>query len=489
MQWHVSWSWKTLEAEATNAQELELIENLQALLDIKEARFLFQQLERLETPDQIKELDSYQAQQNAWGGSFYGVLPEQTFALSPPVDFCTTLRAGYELAKTRAENQKALVENYAMWPTQFCNAPFPNLTQRPVPETWSLTLELEALTRLLDLFGNDIATAREAQEISHLSCFTEMIKHRASLGYLPRPWVSAERLGHFIQQASSQTPLDRIWKWLHPQNFFDLAGVYRDQDRYRELVETLREHTSEITAHILGTLAAFVPAHMHTRPFIEKVCFTIGWGIAGWATAAVAGMNIEHFKDDYPRLLTTLTHELFHQLQLHICPLDPELEGKPNEIEDLAAFPFADERDRKFYEILTYLVLEGTATHVAPSHEPKDKAAHIDHGMELLRQSYTALYKDTDLEKAEAILNQGLKSNGPFYWLGCHMTAQIVNREGRVAVGKWLSTGSPAFLKHYLGLEVRTNRYPGEAVAAKIAALEKEMNEIRNRAEEKGMTL
>jgi hypothetical protein len=215
---------------------------------------------------------------------------------------------------------------------------------------------------------------------------------------------------------------------------------------------------------------------MRQEPFRDRVSFTIGWGIAGWATQATAGINLEHYKDDYERLLQTLTHETFHRFQLRVCPANPTVRGKARLFEDLTRFPFPDERDRKFYKVISYIFLEGTATFVAPSHPPEDLEASRRRGIELLRECFAAIYEHGDLGKADELVNEGLKSNGPFYWLGAHMAERLVTEYGSEGLGCSLEEGSPGFFAKYLSAEPSAGLRLGREIEGKIRELAAQIN-------------
>ncbi|MFQ6118196.1 MAG: DUF5700 domain-containing putative Zn-dependent protease, partial [Candidatus Bipolaricaulia bacterium] len=310
-----------------------------------------------------------------------------------------------------------------------------------------------AIRGVLELFRKDEVTLEEAAAVAALPAFREMIQHRRDLGYLPEPLVTEEGLARLLRHAASRAPLEMIWKWLSSQNLFDLADVFMHRAEYEVLVETLEAHAEEIAVHILGTIAQYATEEMRKEPFHDRVSFTVGWGIAGWATKATGGINLEHYKEDYDRLLITLTHETFHRFQLRVCLADPTVGERARSFEDLTRFPFPDERDRKFYEIISYIFLEGAATFVAPSHPPTDLEASIRQGAELLRECFEAIYHKRDLERAEELLNEGLKSNGPFYWGGAHMAEKIVGKYGNAGLGQSLQEGSPGFFLRYCSIE------------------------------------
>lgn len=467
------WDWATLEVHAAQAGGLAELAELKKLLLPEDARFLFEQLSGLSDPTEIQELRHYQRMQEEWGGSFYGMLPEQLVEEDIPVpdDFSSLLRTALLLAQVRARNLEALKQVNPDYPLEFKKQPFPALTVQTRPANWDLELDLSGIRRVLELFQKGEVTPEEAAAVAALPAFREMIRHRRNLGYLPEPLITQEGLARLLQRAASRAPLDMIWKWLSPQNLFDLADVFLHREEYEALVETLEAHAEEIAQHILGTIAQYATDEVQEMPFRDRVTFTVGWGIAGWATPGTAGINIEHYKDDYARLLVTLTHETFHRFQLRICPANPTVEGKARSFEDLTRFPFPDERDRKFYEVISYIFLEGTATFIAPSHPPEDLEASVNRGVELLHKAFDAVYQEGDLERADSLVNEGLRSNGPFYWLGAFMAEKIVEKQGRESLGQALMEGGPGFFLRYLSTRPALGRRFAPEVEEKLREL------------------
>ena len=473
------WDWAALESHAVQAGGLADLAELKELLALADARFLLEQLSRLSDPAEIQRLSGYQQMQNEWGGSFYGMLPEQLVdeEIPNPVDFPSLLKAVLLLARVRARNLEALRQVNPDYPLKFKGHPFPTLTVQKCPASWGLELDLSGIRGVLELFQKDEVTLEEAAAIAALPSFGEMIQHRRNLGYLPEPLITEEGLARLLQHAASRAPLDMIWKWLSSQNLFDLADVFLHREEYETLVETLEAHADEIAGHILGTIAQYATEEMRKEPFRDRVSFTIGWGIAGWATQTTAGINIEHYKDDHERLLLTLTHETFHRFQLQVCPADPTLKERARSFEDLARFPFSDGRDRKLYEVISYIFLEGTATFIAPSHPPEDHEASVKRGAELLQECFEAIYHKRDLERTEKLINEALKSNGPFYWFGAQMAEKIVERYGNVGLARSLQEGSPGFFLRYLSLDPPSKSHLGHEITDKVRELAAIMGE------------
>lgn len=485
---------------------------LSVLLELDEIRRLLSAVAAIDPPERIRALTRYDEWQHENGGGFHGMLPAQLSGLELPVprDLCGALAAARRLAKVRAENNAALRKVNPAYPNRFTGTGLSealsaqasgNSAASQVPPPWSLSFDLSGLRALIELLERRLAplepgihedgrgsadaagvrditgavsdpgTAdpdgahRAARAIASMPPFQEMMRHRRNLGYVPEPLVDTEGLARFIAHAASADPLDRIWRWLASQNFFDLADVSENLPGYRRVLIDLEGNTAEIEAVVLGTIAGYATEEMRRRPFRDRISFTVGWGIAGWATAETAGINIEHFKDDWPRLIGTLVHECVHRWQLWIgspttSPGGPD--AAADSFEALTTLPDADPANGAFYTALSYIMLEGTATYIAEQwirgaqldpdetgdaggNMGAERGAGADTGAELLRRCHDQIYRDGDTDIDE-LLNEGLRSNGPFYRLGAEMTKALVSVDGPTALGETLSLGAAAFV-------------------------------------------
>lgn len=443
-----NWNWEDLEEYSTSEQARNNIAKLKDLISIDDASFLFRQLLDMDSPEEIRRLFDYQRLQKDWGGSFYGIIPEQVTekdSIPVPTDFETLVESALFLAEIRSNNYDAITNTGYL--LKFKNEPFkmPNVQIRPA--NMSLDLDISGIQELLKLFAKDSIIIDEAMEVASHPAFTEMIKHRQSLGYIPKPWVTEESLARFIQRAVSREPLDMIWKWLNPWNFFNFADIFLNLKAYKRLLDAIDVHKEDIVDRVLGRISLFAPKDVEFR---DRFSFAVGWGIRGWATESTAGVNIEHFKDDFDLLIRTFTHETFHRLQLRVCSLDTSRKDKsPREFEDLVYFSFPDEKDRKFYEVITYIFLEGSATFIGGVNSTIQTEKQAVEGLKLLHRVYQTIYNENNLEKADELLNLGLKSNGPFYALGYYMTSRIVDKYGSVGLSHSLLEGSVEFFRRY----------------------------------------
>ena len=428
--------WKELEQQGT-PEWIGLSEKLSR----EDLESLLTGLAQINPPERIDELADRERQQAEHGAGFHGMLPVQISEPLPhPDSLGGILRAAVVLTEIRERNLHGIAEAFSgAYPLAFAGHALPDAVTKP-PEGWNLALDLSGLNSLISHLDAGRANPDRAREVAAMPAFIEMMRHRRELGYVPEPLINEEGLAWCIDHAASQDPVDRLWRWLHPHNLFDLADISNDLPLYKALVESLEAAGDRLTDPILARIAEFAPEGVRFR---DRLSFAVGWAIRGWATETTGGINLEHFKDDLPRMLDTLTHETFHRLQTRICRANPDSQG--DGFERITSLPFDDPKLRKLYTVLAYLMLEGSATYVGAREPDPDWAGQGDGALGLLDQAIVSLQAE-DLEAIDGILNEGLKSNGPFYGFGAWLSKGIAEECGPRALGEVLASGAVDFL-------------------------------------------
>lgn len=464
------WEWKTLEAYSTNSETHNKIDSLKEQLSIEEARSLFHDLSSLNNPEDILQLYAIQAIQDSLGGSFYGLAPafsRKTDSIPIPFDFDNLISAGLYLAKFRARSYQAIVKTG--YPLDFTHEKLMLPLRKDNSPHISLVFDMSPVKQTLDAFTKNHLTLKQTNEISHLEGFKEMLAHRCNLGYIPEPLPTEKSLAQFILYASSDEPLNRLWKWLSPWNYFNLSDLYLNQIQYQNIIKVLEKKDNEIGNLISTKIDPFVPKDFKYK---DTLSIAVNWGIRSWATDKTLGTNIVQFKDNYTLLIQTLSHETFHKIQLKLCPTSPLASKKDNKsFEDIVNYSFADKKDEKFYQILSYIFLEGTATFIGGINASENLEVDAEKGVDLLKKIYTEIYYNNNLEAVDALLNTGLKSNGPFYSLGYELTEEILRHSDSDVIRNLLKNGTLEFFMIYHGLETEKRFVLDDNIKNKIIEL------------------
>jgi hypothetical protein len=425
---------------------------------------------RVTLPERISELRDLETEQAERGAGFLGMLPDQTpDDLDVPNDLETSLDVAIRLSEIRVANLAALAETMPQYPLSFAGSTFDSGPATDVPASWKLDIDVDGIRAILDFFDAPKPSADAAATISRMPAFAEMMRHRRELGYVPEPLIDESGLAWCLEHVASSDPIDELWKWLHPQNFFDLSDVYAHRAEYRCLIDRLVRNDGLATL-ILGCIAPYAPPG---SVFADRLSFAVGWGIRGWATRSTGGMNIEHAKDDFELMLPTLVHETFHRLQTRIAFANPEIEELG--FDRVTSYPFESPVDCRFYQALCYVMLEGSATYVASPEPLEAWEEDAEAGLELLERIREIDAAEDGDDKSDELLNEGLRSNGPFYGFGALLSHALVENGGTPSLGVALGRGAPYFVERGLALLADPSLAPPEALATHIGRLRVEV--------------
>ncbi|MBU0595406.1 hypothetical protein KJ567_01815, partial [Candidatus Bipolaricaulota bacterium] len=392
----------------------------------------------------LRDLETGQAER---GAGFLGMLPDQIPAdLEVPVDLETSLDVALRLAEIRASNLEAIATTMPQYELAFRGCEFELGTPSGMPAGWRLDIDVAGIRAALDFFDSEDRTIEAARAITKMPAFAQMMRHRRELGYVPEPLINEEGLAWCLVRAASDDPVDEIWKWLHPQNLFDLSDLHAHRAQYRDLIDQLSAGGG-LAKYVLDTIAPYAPPE---TVFEDTFSFAVGWGIRGWATEETGGMNIEHVKDNFPAMLPTLIHETFHRLQVIAARPNPEIEGA--DFDRITSYPFESEGDRRLYRALCYIMLEGSATYVASRTLEEQWIADAKAGLDLLDRLRAIASSDGAEDGSDELLNEGLRSNGPFYGFGALLSYAIVEEDGPASLGLALQAGAPHFFERGVAL-------------------------------------
>ncbi len=446
------WTWSEIINHTNDQETKEQIERIKKLISVEEAHTLFFYLSALEDPKDIKLLAEIQSVQDSLGGGFYGmapVFPNNTDTIPVPYDFEKLISAGLFLAEFRKTIYEAIAKTE--YPLVFYNSDLDENSEIINNSNIELVFDLSCVKQIIDAFDKRSLTLNDAIEISNLPGFRHMLEHRRKLGYIPEPLPTSEDLAQFILYASSKEPLNMIWKWLSPWNYFNLSDLYINRKNYKKIITELESGRKDVTDLVSNKIDRFVPKNF---TFNDTLTVAVNWGIRSWATEHTLGTNIVQFKDNFDLLLRTISHESFHKIQLELCPLDPAFENSHEKsFEDIVDHTFPDNKDTRLYQALSYIFLEGTASYVGGMNAAEISGENVKTGADLLNDIYYKIYVENNPGAVDEILNKGLISNGPFYVLGYKMTEEIVKYSDPEDIRKLLLNGTLGFFDTFFEID------------------------------------
>ncbi len=472
-----NWNWHQLRSYAVTKATKATIDSLENLIVIEDARYLLKKLDQLQTPTDIQDLETIEANQISAGGGFYGILPvffQDSIKIPIPNSFDSKIETALFLAKQRKRVLEVIDSPSFPYNRKFSGQKIDRKPIKPFTSELTLKVDISAIKTVLDYYTNSSEKEKNIMAIANNPVYKSMLQHRRNLGYLPEPLPTTEDLADFIKNSCHESPVYQLWNWINPCNFFCFSDLYLNRSTYRDFIEYIQENRDQLEYQLLSKIDRYTPDNF---TFSDQISFGVNFGIRSWATQDAIGTNIVQVKDDFNALLRTMRHEVFHHVQLSLTTLSPNITSKDNpDFSDLTYWNFESNKDKKFYEVLAYIFLEGTATYIGGLYPEMDVKELTTEGIELLNKVYKAIYDNNEMDKVNQLLTKGLKSNGPFYALGYTVTSTIEQKSGAKKIQKILQQGPIDFFRHYSQLKPTSGL--NKQTQLKINYLYKEMNDL-----------
>ena len=235
----------------------------------------------------------FQTKQEGLGGGFYGLMPKQLADLDAiPIHRSPggVVAAALCLTRQRATNMEHVRVMKGDFPAPFTgDAQFPPL-HGSVPASVSLEIDGSVVSDFLTALEDGRVTPQEARAIAELPANREMLEHRVDLGHVPPPLPTTGTLAEMIRMAGARDPLDRLWCWINPHNFFDYADIVQHRKAYARLLSEIETSKARMAGAVLSRIPGTPPKAAHS---MSGYVFTVEPWIRGWATANTAGINLE----------------------------------------------------------------------------------------------------------------------------------------------------------------------------------------------------
>ncbi len=448
------WNWYQLKNFTVNDSTRANIDSLENLIALEDARYLLEKLDQLQNPAAILNLKTIEADQISAGGGFYGIFPnfyQDSVQVPIPKSFDSKIETALFLANQRKQVFDIINNPSFPYNRQFSGQKIDIKPIKPFTSELSLKIDISAIQSVLDYYDSSDKNEENSIRIANHRVYKNMLQHRKDLGYLPEPLPTTEDIAGFIMNSCRKDPVYQIWNWINPCNFFCFSDLYLNREEFRDLIEYIDNNQEQFEYRILKKIDKVTPAGF---TFSDQISFGVNFGIRSWATRESIGTNIVQVKDNFDALLRTMRHEIFHHVQLSLTRLSPDIVTKNNpDFSDLTYWNFKSETDKKFYETLAYIFLEGTATYIGGLDSMMNVTEQSTKGIELLNKIYLTIYKKNEPDKVDRLLTEGLKSNGPFYALGYSMISAIEQDAGTKEIQRILQLGPVDFFIKYNQLE------------------------------------
>lgn len=427
----------------------ELLGELRSLVDQEDEAFLITEIGRVQPFYAIRRLARFQQTQDRVGGGFCGCLPGQLMnadEIPLPVDDIGVLETAVFLAEQRKSNQGALLRLGC--PVVFSPMPLADAPLTEAQPHMTLHIDWAVPAAFLDALADGVVTMDEGREIAHMPANQEMLRSVCARREGAGPWVTEQTLAYLIWKAGSSDPLDRLWRWCHPMNDFGYADLAVYTTGYRQLITGLQVHHQNIADAAMARIAPFFPPD---REIAETFALTVSCLISDWATPAMSGANVLQIKSGWEGLVQRISGAVYRQQLLKHCS---NWDGtSPETTDDLLRAGLTDERYEVFHEMIAYAILEGAVDYVSSPAAPIDETSAFKEGATLFDNYVIEVIRESDVDAARTLFEQGQGVDGPLCALGRHMAQAVEERDGPQAVTALLEQGSVAFFEQVLEID------------------------------------
>ncbi len=216
--------------------------------------------------NRIRDMADFQTKQEGLGGGFYGLMPKQLADLDAiPIHRSPggVVAAALCLTRQRATNMEHVRVMKGDFPAAFTGVQFPPL-HGSVPASVSLEIDGSVVSDFLTALEDGRVTPQEARAIAELPANREMLEHRVDLGYVPPPLPTTGTLAEMIRMAGARDPLDRLWCWINPHNFFDYADIVQHRKAYARLLSEIETSKARMAGAVLSRIPGTPPKAAHS---------------------------------------------------------------------------------------------------------------------------------------------------------------------------------------------------------------------------------
>jgi len=302
-----------------------------------------------------------------------------------------------------------------------------------------LGLDFAPAETLLAILRTPGLSVGDAKRRISTPAFDALITHRSQSFYaIP---LSREQLAWNLVCAATTDPLTALYRYEHPGAFYHFGDVVEHEQQFVALLSELERNRAAMLAEVAARIVPYVP---NGTTLTRNVAVYFADMSNGWGTNRVTALDIEYYKDDFPRLMDVMTHETFHAAQA-AARRDPKTPA-----------PIAA-ADSDFVSGLEEVYLEGVTSYVAEGLDKiRAQTGRVpSEGAALLDSLLQAPHVPDSAARARALLDHGVAGGGPFYILGAAMSKVIVDVLGRDALANTLRGGGVPFFATYLRAQHR----------------------------------
>ncbi|MBN1634126.1 MAG: tetratricopeptide repeat protein [Ignavibacteria bacterium] len=253
-------------------------------------------------------------------------------------------------------------------------------------------------------------------------------------GYTEKLSADREKVNECFKYAVNKSPVYNIYKFIFPNSFGNLGGVFVYRDLFRSSIKQIKGNEQQITFEVKNRLYQFLPLTMNLN---TEVKFSFALGIKDdFLESGTLIYNLETSGNDSRLIFTNLSRRLFEK-------------GKSRIYINILPYIF-DKSDTLYAKIIGGVHEGGLLNYIAPTSIETRPLSLLEKDFMHFRRTCNEIKKGIDTRLIDTLITLGFQGLGLFSTMGTQMAYDIEKGQGKSAIKNSLTYGPFYFFKTYI---------------------------------------
>ncbi len=414
------WEWVELIYGNYNVSETSknLVEELENIIDINDARILFKNLSLLDSLNQIKEL----------------VKIAEIDSNIKPTDFKKKLESAFMYFDAIDNLDGLIYTAYILAPLQK-DSPFNSKSYKEKKSLINIFDTLKIDFRLTYNYKNAelILDLLDKKNVDYF----QLLKDN-SPDFAERLKLDGDKINLCFESATQTAPLYNIYKVINPASFSNLGGIYLYKDKISRTINKYKRDEDLLTFEVKNRVFQLLPYEVSLN---SKLNFSLGLEVYDDyftdQNVKETYINIESFGENYLKFVKNITRQLFikgrNQIYTNILPY--AIKGI----------------DSVLVCILSEVHSGGVLNYIAPIAEESRPLTLLEKDFQYFKKVIKDI-KYSNKEVIDSLIREGLSGFAMFYTMGTEMTFTMDRLIGRQEIKNSLIFGPIHFFDSYINV-------------------------------------
>lgn len=444
------WSWDELTEYVVliDPSLLKSVDELKKLLTVYDMRLILRELSRLNSLYDLKELsiiaqsdpENDSEKKHYWDTVFSSSLKN----IPGEVNISNLLESVTLLTKIRKLN--LLNDKFDFKERTYLYQPI-----KPLSNKINLKFDYSSAESLLDYFDN----SEGISNVLESRVYSDLLNEKLRTGF------SHERFKDLLKESAYDITLNNIYKWVYPQCYKDLGGVYIYKNKFINILNTVKNYESNIRSDVDKNISKYLDDSIKIN---ADVLFMFG---DFYNEIDLTGNNfilpLENFSDNYEYFVRYIIHNTVkiatREIQIPVFEYAPEY------------------KDRFFVMLIMKIMDNGIANYIGAVGTETRPWNLLEKDFSLFNRTFAGMQHSESKWVIDSLIKKGFSGNAPFYTMSTQMAYIIETTLGRSSLIESISLGPVSFFSKYIKAY---KEYPDEIrkVFRFSNSLEKKINDL-----------